>query len=478
MLACVLIPQFLLALALKEQGRKRPGLSVLLDAEGDLVLEVSSAAAERGVTPAMPIQEARALCPRATFFLHKPALADQALAELLEVLDTVSPQMEFCAPGEYLLNICSWKNKEAAEAEAKQIVERVKTALDLDAWVGIASQRMVARIAAASGKLQIVAPGKEAVFLAPRPVGLLPVDNECLRRLDLLGIHTLGELAELPVNDLVNQFGEEGQRLAEWVRGEGSSTLQAEERPEPISESCEPELPIGDAPQLLGEIQQLLTPLFERLRAERKFCTEIKLILGLANGQRAVANIALAAPHDHSERILPLLRHRLEAVSLPGPVVKIHITLEGLVAAYARQMELLPLSSAERRKQGIYRVAQRLEARQAGTSLMQVVWDDPESRIPEYRAHLQDLVRSTVQRPLCLPRPAKVVVNDRGLPAVVQVQSGWQQVDWIMESWQLDEDWWTALPMMRSYFRVMLKNGILMRLFKDRRNGSWFRQQV
>ena len=86
------------------------------------------------------------------------------------------------------------------------------------AGVGIAEGKFVAWTAAVTsepGQVCTVPESKEGEFLQPLDVSLLPASPDTLRRLDLYGLRTMGDLASLPPGPLQAQFGGEGMRLWE-----------------------------------------------------------------------------------------------------------------------------------------------------------------------------------------------------------------------------------------------------------------------
>jgi hypothetical protein len=174
--------------------------------------------------------------------------------------------------------------------------------------------------------------------------------------------------------------------------------------------------------------------------------------------------VNFASPLDEVSRAESLIRNRLEGLQLPEPITGVQLALEGLVAGHVEQLDLF---LEEAKQKNLKMVLDRLGVRRKSISLMKVVWRDPDHLIPERRAYLQDLIQKTFTRALCLPVPLSVVADSRGLPAMVKVQEGWQAIDTLLQAWELDEEWWTTHPIMRSYCRVLLKNGVLLRLFQD-----------
>lgn len=85
-------------------------------------------------------------------------------------------------------------------------------------------------------------------------------------------------------------------------------------------------------------------------------------------------------------------------------------------------------------------------------------------------------IRSHRLRPLNLPRPADVVVNDDGLPTAVTVDGNRREVEEIGEMWRIDDEWWRD-RIARRYVEVMLVGGGHVVVYEDLVGGGWFLQQ-
>jgi DNA polymerase IV (DinB-like DNA polymerase) len=100
---------------------------------------------------------------------------------------------------------------EAAKELAKRIKDEVRSQLGITFSVGVAPNKLVAKIACDSQKpdgLTIVKPGEVEFFLSPLPVDrLIGVGRKIAARMDTLGIKTIGDLAKYDVQRLVEVFG-------------------------------------------------------------------------------------------------------------------------------------------------------------------------------------------------------------------------------------------------------------------------------
>ena len=94
--------------------------------------------------------------------------------------------------------------------------------------VGIADGKFPARVAAgraAPGGFRKITPSVTKETLAAEPVASLPMPVEMIRRLEQLGLATLGLLAELPPSAVAARFGPEGRRAWELANGNDPSPV-------------------------------------------------------------------------------------------------------------------------------------------------------------------------------------------------------------------------------------------------------------
>ena len=137
--------------------------------------------------------EARTLCPTAEFLpveeeRFRRLFMDVTL-NLLNITHRIEP--------EYQPTSAVWYTDDALMLP--HLLEAIQAQTGIAPQVGIAKARFPARVAAAfalAGETCTVPDGEEAGFLADYPVTLLPLDKAMQRRLPLLGLDTLGHLAQ------------------------------------------------------------------------------------------------------------------------------------------------------------------------------------------------------------------------------------------------------------------------------------------
>ena len=85
-------------------------------------------------------------------------------------------------------------------------------------YIGVAENKFVAYLAAISANNRGVfkSPSNASVFVSKFPIELLPIDLSIKTRLHNFGLHTLGDISKLALNEMQAQFPNE-ELLSEWV---------------------------------------------------------------------------------------------------------------------------------------------------------------------------------------------------------------------------------------------------------------------
>jgi DNA polymerase-4 len=171
-----------------------------------------------GVRSALPIAQARRLCPQGIYLQSDFAFYAPASKQFHAILRDYTPAVEPAGTDEAYLDVAGSERLFGNAATiAKDIRRRVKEEIGITASVGVSINKLVSKVASDAGKpdgLVVVPAGAEAEFLAPRPIRELPmVGPKLAESLAALGVRTIGEIAALPESALVARFGQHGADL-------------------------------------------------------------------------------------------------------------------------------------------------------------------------------------------------------------------------------------------------------------------------
>ena len=215
------------------EQRDRPelrGRPVIVGADpkggrGRGVVSTASYEARRfGVASAMPISQAFRLCPQGVYVPPDFSRYARESERIMEVMRRFTDLVEPVSIDEAFLDVtASERAFGPAEAVARELKARIRDEMQLSASVGVATSKLVAKIASDMRKpdgLVVVPPGTEASFLAPLPVRRLwGVGPKMEESLAALGVSTIGELAALAPERLERRLGTHGHDLQLLARG-------------------------------------------------------------------------------------------------------------------------------------------------------------------------------------------------------------------------------------------------------------------
>ena len=253
--------------------RNRP-LVVGGDPRGRGVVSTANYAARAfGIHSAMSAAEALRRCPDAVFLRPRHALYRQYSQVVWDVVGEIVPRVERTGLDEGYLDLgIVAKDFPQARAVASAIQTAVRATTELTCSLGVGTSKVVCKIASdrrKPGGITVVPPGREARFLAPLAVRLLPgVGPRAEERLRRAKVDTIGALAALSDVDVAMLLpGSYGVLLRNRARGIDPRDLEHEA--EPVSVSAEDTFPrdVGERAVLHEEVRRLAGHVAERLRS-------------------------------------------------------------------------------------------------------------------------------------------------------------------------------------------------------------------
>ncbi|CAJ60831.1 putative damage-induced DNA-directed DNA polymerase [Frankia alni ACN14a] len=166
-----------------------------------------------GVRSAMPMARARRLCPTAAVVAPDHAAYRAASVAIMKIFRDVTPLVAPLSVDEAFLDVAGARALfGSAPRIAADIRRRVAAEQDLTCSVGVAPSMFVAKIASTRCKpdgLAVIAPDAVLAFLHPLPTGALwGVGPRAEAALTRLGLHTIGDIADTPVDTLRRALGD------------------------------------------------------------------------------------------------------------------------------------------------------------------------------------------------------------------------------------------------------------------------------
>ena len=188
------------------------------DANRGVVAAASYEARKFGIHSALAMAIAIRRCPHGIFLPPRISRYREISKEIFTIFQSYTPLVEPISLDEAFLDVTgSFRLFGPAEEIAAAIKKQVTEGIGLTVSAGIASSKLVAKIASDFDKpdgLTIVPAGQEQSFLAPLPITRLWGAGKATREaLSLLGVKTIGDLSRLPPDLLQRKFGKHGMSL-------------------------------------------------------------------------------------------------------------------------------------------------------------------------------------------------------------------------------------------------------------------------
>lgn len=492
-IACLYVPDFPLAAWLRaepELSTQRLAIARTSEAQAELVV-VSPAAQRCGIQPGMRAAQAWSIDPSLIVRPLSPALMASAQAALADCAASFSPIVEDAGNGVVYLDLQGLIGTlfPSVGAFAAALSERA-TRFGLAARVGVASSKLVARLAACQGEgVTVLAAGEEADFLSSLPIAALHPSEQLAATLRRWGIATLGQLAALPAAGVGSRLGAEGLLLWRQARGEDLHPLQARPQPEFFEEGIDLDYGVESLEPFLFVLRGLLERLVVRLNAQGLLCGALQLRFGSTARSCAERTLPVCWPHNEVKPLLALLRAELErnppqtsiasvvVRALPQPAQALQLDLFRAPGPTATEWgatltQVLALCGPQRCGTPGVLASHRPELYSLGAF-------DPLGAVATANPPAGPSAASPPLALRCWRPPRSVeVFCDRGYPDFVRGPGIGGRVVGYAGPWRLQGEWWGPEAYARLYYDVHLSDGGIYRLYCDETAGQWFVEGV
>ncbi len=271
-----------------------------------------------GVRSAMPMFQARRLCPHAA--VVRPDMAKYAKVgrEVRAMMFALTPLVEPLSIDEAFLDL-SGTERLHGRSPAKSLAafaRDVEQKLGITVSVGLSENKFLAKIASDFDKprgYSVLSRREAAVFLAPKPVTFIwGVGKATGAALAREGFRTIADLQRADESVLIRRFGTEGQRLARLAFGIDARTVSADRETKSVSAETTFEGDIADFRALERTLWQLCEKVSARLKAKELAGGTVNLKLKTADFRIRTRARSLAAPTQLAAKIFAAGRELLE----------------------------------------------------------------------------------------------------------------------------------------------------------------------
>jgi DNA polymerase-4 len=309
------------------------------DPRGRGVVATANYAARRfGIHSAMSCAEALRRCPAAVFVRPRKRLYREYSDAVWDAVQEVVPSVERTGLDEGYLDLTGVAaDFLAARAVAEAVQASVRGATSLSGSLGIATCKVVAKVASDRRKpagLTVVPPGREAAFLAPFEIRKLPgIGPRAEERLRRAGVPTIGALAALPP-DAVGRLlpGKVGRMLHDRARGIDPRPLETTTETVSISHEETFDEDVVDRARLKSELRRMASSVAERLADSGLSARTVTTKLRYQDFSIRSRSTTLPTGTDDGERIGELAASLLDRAldDRPGALRLVGVIVSGL----------------------------------------------------------------------------------------------------------------------------------------------------
>lgn len=313
-----------------------------------VVSSCSYVARQYGVRSAMAMKLALKLCP--DLIVVPPEFKDYSMTskKVMDILHQIAPLVEQISIDEAFLDISDLTTP--AETIASQLQTRIKNELGLPCSIGIASNKLIAKMATEAGKacakkpdppnaITIVPPGDERKFITPLPTSALwGVGPKTAQRLEEMGIKTVGEIAASPESALIRVFGKHGRELVYRSHGIDDRPIITSHEIQSVSQETTFAQDISDEENLRKTLSILTGAVAKRLRDNNLYGVTVKIKIRWPDFTTLTRQITLTQPTNRDSEIISAVTNLFEKVWQKGKKVRLlGVGVSGLKSP-ARQM--------------------------------------------------------------------------------------------------------------------------------------------
>ena len=283
-----------------------------------------------GIRSAMPMAEARRRCPDIIRVAPRMAHYQAASREIFGVFREFTPLVEGLSLDEAFLDVTSSRRLFGnGHNIAVAVKDRIRERTGLTASVGVATNKLVAKIASDLDKpdgLVVVAADRVHDILDPLPVSVIPgIGKQTLSRLHAVGVRTIAELRSAPDRDLEPVFGRFTRRTRERASGIDDRPVIASRAEKSISNEQTYDTDLCDRREMQRQLLRLTERTAGRLRKAGLCAGTVHVKVRQSDFKTFTRQKRLTPPGNGTDQIYAVARELLDAWLNGNPDARIRL---------------------------------------------------------------------------------------------------------------------------------------------------------
>jgi DNA polymerase-4 len=319
---------------LRHKNLRGKPVVVAYDGPRGVVTTASYEARRYGVHSALPMVTARRRCPDLICLPVDMQLYRRGSAKVMETLSEFSDTVQVVGLDEAYIDL---SGSPVPQARAREIKRRIKEVTYLVCSIGLAPNKLMAKIASDLDKPDGLCLLDHESWLSKvghKPAKILPgVGPRTFERLEALGIETVFQLATTDVATLERAFGpKHGAGLRDRANGQGSTDLTTERKRKSESRETTFRADVTDRAELLETVDRLGRSVCASLARHQNAGRTVTLKIRLQPFRTFTRSKTLEAPTRDPETVVAVARELLERFDPQDPVRLIGVGVAGLAS--------------------------------------------------------------------------------------------------------------------------------------------------
>lgn len=354
-IACLRIPRFQIAAHDKQEPELKNLIWVLLS-EGTKsnisqqeILLCSKKALKKQIVPGMKLKEAQSMYADIIWRETKPSLYMEAQSQLINALVSCSPRISAQELGMFILDASGLKHMGGESRFCMNVLKAASKLGFTEGQIGLADSAFTARVASKvnSRRWQIIPEGKDQEFLSKHSIEYLQINLDTLESFSALGIYSMGQLADMPMESIRLRFGEEGVRAWELSKGIDDDYPKLPQ----LKKSYQCYINLGYPATTISEAAFTFKSILNRLTEELKkqnYCAE-ELIVTFYNEDDEVnkRELDLMRPSNNAKFLLDVLKLSLESHPLDREFTAVELNVSKFTEEPWEQIAAIEDDSSE-----------------------------------------------------------------------------------------------------------------------------------
>lgn len=460
-------------------------LALTLRVSGGIRLAaVDALAAANGLSPGLPLADARALVPELITGEADPDGDQAALAKLCDWCSRFSPWAAPDGPDGLILDVSGVPHLFGGEVAMLETMQQTVAKLGCHAHLAVADTPAAAWAWARHGTGMVLPSDSGLDRLGALPIEALRLATDIAEDLKRLGLRSIAALAKLPRGPLTRRFGPSIVGRLDRLLGHAEEPISPRLAPAPWRARANLAEPILTREAIDTVLRHLLEALCKLLEQHGQGARQLALHAFRVDGEVQTLTIGTSRANRNPQHLFRLYRDTLDRID-PGFGIELMLLEAGMTETLTAEQAALAAADGET-SDSVAEIVDRLQARLGAAAvyrpkIMESHWPERAVRaapivIPAARQTAATRLAGTARPVLLLPRPEPV--NVEGDSAIRPAAFVWHRVKRQLR--QLDgperiaPEWWRDADSRthRDYYRAEDTDGCRYWLFRT--GGDWF----